>query len=167
MSLLIPVEVIENRILYIRDCKVMLSSTLADLYGVEHRALIQAVQRNRDRFPDDFMFQLTKEEFRLLKSHFVISSWGGIRKMPYAFTEQGIAMLSSVLKSKRAIQVNIQIIRTFTNLRALFSTHKEVLKKLEDLERKYESHDKHIITIFAAIRQLVSPPKSKKYKVGF
>jgi phage regulator Rha-like protein len=167
MSQIIPSEHIENRILLIRNQKVILSSDIANLYGVEHRALMQAVKRNLKRFPDDFMFQLSPEEFRNLKSQSVISSWGGTRKLPYAFTEQGVAMLSSVLHSDRAIEVNIAIMRAFVKLREILSTHKDLVKKLEDLERKYESHDKHIKIVFDAIRQLMAEPKKKKYKVGF
>lgn len=167
MSQLIPVEVIQNKILLIRGQKVMLDRDLAELYQVETFNLNKAVKRNIDRFPEDFMFQLTPEEFKNLIFHYGISSWGGTRKLPYAFTEQGVAMLSSVLRSKRATQVNIAIMRTFVKLRELLSTHKNLAKKLEELERKYESHDKQIKAVFDAIRQLMAPPEKKKYKVGF
>jgi phage regulator Rha-like protein len=167
MTQLIRSELIGERIVLIRGQKVMLSGSIAELYKVEHRALMQAVKRNKDRFPDDFMFQLTQEEFTILKSHFVISNWGGVRKRPYAFTEQGVAMLSSVLKSKRAVQVNIAIIRTFVKLRELLSSNDSLMKKLEGLERKYETHDSHIKMVFDAIRRLMAEPKKKKYKVGF
>ncbi|MBW7886817.1 MAG: ORF6N domain-containing protein [Bacteroidetes bacterium] len=167
MSQLIPSEVIEQRILLIREQKVLLSTTLAELYNVEPRVLMQAVKRNSKRFPGDFRFQLTPEEFNNLKSQFVISKRGGIRKLPYAFTEQGVAMLSSVLHSNRAIEVNIAIMRAFVKLREILSTHKDLVKKLEDLERKFESHDKHIKIVFDALPQLMAEPKKKKYNVGF
>ena len=168
MTRLIPVEVIEKKIYLIRSKKVMLSTDLAALYGVEPRVLVQAVKRNIKRFPEDFMFQLSKEEFTDLKSQIVISSWGGMRRAtPYAFTEQGVAMLSSVLNSERAIQVNIAIMRTFVRLREIISTHKELAHKLAELERKIEKHDEHIQGIFQAIRQLMIPPETKKRKIGF
>ena len=169
MKEIIPHEVIERKIFIIRGQKVMLSPILAELYGVETRALIQAVKRNADRFPEDFMFQLTDEEYKNLKSQIVISSWGGSRRaFPYAFTEQGVSMLSSVLNSKRAIQVNIAIIRTFVRLKQMLSTHKDLAQKLSELERRMEKHDEHIHTIFQAIRQLMNqPPESSNRKIGF
>jgi hypothetical protein len=157
-------EVIENQILLLRGQKVMLSIDLAALYEVEHRTLMQAVRRNRGRFPGDFMFQLTREEFASLKSRFVISSWGGMRKLPYAFTEQGVAMLSSVLKSRRAVQVNIEIMRAFVKLREILSTHKDLARKLEELEKRY---DERFRVVFEAIRQLMQPPEKPKRQVGF
>ena len=145
----VTVEQIESIILVIRGHKVMLSPHLADLYGVETRVLVQAVKRNIDRFPEDFMFQLTDREFANLKSQIVISSWGGSRRAkPYAFTEQGVAMLSSVLRSKRAIEVNIAIMRAFVKLRELLATHKELASKLQDLEQQLKGHDEQIQTIF-------------------
>ena len=169
MKEIIPHEVIERKIFIIRGQKVMLSPILAELYGVETRALIQAVKRNAERFPEDFMFQLTDEEYKNLKSQIVISSWGGSRRaFPYAFTEQGVSMLSSVLNSKRAIQVNIAIIRTFVRLKQMLSTHKDLAQKLSELERRMEKHDEHIHTIFQAIRQLMNqPPEPSKRKIGF
>jgi hypothetical protein len=130
---------------------------------------IQAVKRNRDRFPHDFMFQLRNSEFEILKSQFVISSWGGSRRAnPYAFTEQGVAMLSGILHSKRAVQVNIAIMRAFVKLRRILSAHKELAHKLEELERKIEKHDGEIQAIFEAIRQLMAPPPEKpKPRIGF
>ena len=158
-SNLIPQEIIEQKIYLIRGHKVMLSNHLAELYDVEVRSLIQAVKRNKDRFPDDFMLQLTDAEFQNLKSQIVISSWGGFRRStPYAFTEQGVAMLSSVLRSKRAIQVNIAIMRAFVKLREILSTHKDLAQKLNELEHKIERHDEEITAIFEAIRQLMAPP---------
>jgi phage regulator Rha-like protein len=165
---IIPVELIENKIYLIRKQKVMLSLHLAELYGVEPRTLVQAVKRNIGRFPEDFMFQLTKDEFDNLKSQIVISSWGGLRRAtPYAFTEQGIAMLSSVLKSKRAIDVNILIMRAFVKMRQILSTHKELADKLNKLEDKYEKHDKDIKAIIDAIRQLMAPLEKPARKIGF
>src|SRR4030067_1272202 len=167
-SNLIPQEIIEQKIYLMRRHKVMLSNHLAELYDVEVRSLIQAVKRNKDRFPDDFMLQLTDAEFQNLKSQIVISSWGGFRRStPYAFTEQGVAMLSSVLRSKRGILVNIAIMRAFVKLREILSTHKELAHKLKQLENKIEKHDEEIKVIFDAIRQLMIPPEPKKKKIGF
>ncbi|MEK6678279.1 MAG: ORF6N domain-containing protein [Nitrospirota bacterium] len=161
-------EVIEGKIFMTRGHKVMLSTDLAELYGVEPRVLVQAVKRNTERFPADFMFQLTNQEVISLKSQFVISSWGGSRANPYAFTEQGVAMLSSVLRTKRAVQANIAIMRAFVKLREILSTHKELAYKLAELEGKIERHDEEIKAIFDAIRQLMSPPpEPKKRKIGF
>lgn len=145
----------------------MLDKDLATLYGVTTGNLNKAVSRNIDRFPDDFMTQLTDEEFKNLIFQFGISSWGGTRKLPRAFTEQGIAMLSSVLKSKRAIHVNIAIMRVFVKLKEISSTHKELSGKLTELENKIERHDEEIHTIFEAIRQLMKPPDTNKQKIGF
>src|SRR6266849_9024945 len=128
----IPVERIASRIYQIRDEEVMLDSDLAELYGVETRTLIQAVKRNSDRFPDDFMFQLSREEFQNLRSQIVISSWGGRRYPPYAFTELGVAMLSSVLRSKAAIQVNVAIMRTFVKVREILATHRDLARKVQE-----------------------------------
>ena len=164
---LVPTEIIENRILLIRGQKVMLSFHLATLYDVEPRALIQAIKRNINRFPDDFMFQLSQEEYKILKSQFVISSWGGRRGYPYAFTEQGIAMLSSVLNSERAIQVNIAIMRIFVKLKQMILNHKDLSAKLVELERKIERHDEDIIAIFNAIRQIIKEEGKPKPKIGF
>ena len=148
-----------------RGQKVMFSTHLAELYEVESRALVQAVKRNIERFPGDFMFQLSKTEFKNLKSQIVISSWGGLRRAaPYAFTEQGVAMLSSVLNSRRAVQVNIEIMRAFVRLRQIMSTHKDLARKLEALEKKYDAQFK---VVFDAIRQLMSPPEPGKRKIGF
>ncbi len=167
MKELVPQEIIESKILMIRGHRVMLDRDLAKLYGVETFNLNKAVKRNIDRFPADFMFQLTQEEIKNLIFHFGISSWGGVRKMPYAFTEQGVAMLSSVLHSKRAIHVNIAIMRAFVKLKTIIATHKELAHKLKELELKIEKHDADIGTIFEAIRQLMSPPEPPKRKIGF
>jgi len=168
MKELIPVEMIERKIYLIRGEKVMLSSDLAELYGVETKVLIQAVKRNIERFPKDFMFQLSNKEFSSLRSQIVTSSWGGRRYLPYAFTEQGVAMLSSVLRSKQAVQVNIAIMRAFVKLREILSSNKELALKLAQLELKMEKHDEEIKLIFDAIRQLMTPPlQIKKRKIGF
>jgi hypothetical protein len=135
----IPDELITTRIYLIRNKKVKLDRDLAELYDVETRRLNEQVKRNKVRFPEDFIFQLTKKEFENLKSLFATSSWGGRRKLPLAFTEQGVAMLSGVLHSARAIKVNIQIMRVFTRMCEILSTHKEILKKLDNLERKDEN----------------------------
>ncbi len=148
----IPQEIIEGKILLIRGTKVMLDRDLAMLYGVETKVLNQAVKRNIKRFPGDFMFQLTRHEMDGLRSRIVTSNRGGRRYQPYAFTEQGVAMLSSVLNSERAIEVNIQIMRTFTKLRETISTQKELKSKIEDIEEKVIAHEKQFEIILAVIR---------------
>ena len=145
----------------------MLDKDLALLYDVATRQLTRQVHRNIDRFPEDFMFQLTSDEFRNLKCHFGTSSWGGTRKLPYAFTEHGILMLSSVLRSKRAIQVNIAIMRVFVRFREILYTHKELAHKIAELEKRMEGKDKEIQAIFEAIRRLMFEPKKKDRKIGF
>src|SRR5574337_1177213 len=156
---------IEKRIVLLRGERVMLSTDLAALYGVKPRVLVQAVKRNLDRFPDDFMFQLTREELTNLKSQFVISSWGGLRRAsPYAFTEQGVAMLSSVLRSPRAVQVNIEIMRTFVRLRRMVASNTELARRLRELEKKYDAQFK---TVFDAIRALMTPPDKPRRSIGF
>jgi phage regulator Rha-like protein len=167
MKELIPVEIIEKKIYLIRVHKVMLDSDLAELYGVETKRLNERVRRNLKRFPDDFMFQLTEEEAESLRSHFATlkSGRGKHRKyLPYAFTEQGVAMLSSVLNSDLAIEVNVQIIRTFVKLREMLSTHKDLARKLADMEKKYDAQFKFV---FDAIRQLMKPDEPKKKPIGF
>ena len=166
-SPLIPIEKIESKIFLIRGKRVMLGQALAELYDVETRTLIQAVKRNVDRFPEDFMFNLNEQEYEILRSQIVISSWGGRRHLPYAFTEQGVSMLSSVLNSKRAIQVNIQIMRIFTKLREVIAHNKEIMQKLNQLESRVEKHDSEIQSIFEAIRQLMIPPDKPKKRIGF
>lgn len=164
MSTLI-VTTIEDQIHLIRGPRVMLSPDLALLYEVEPRALIQAVKRNIERFPKDFMFQLNKEETQALK---ISSSWGGARRTtPYAFTEQGIAMLSGVLKSSRAIKVNIIIMRAFVKLRELLSTNKELAYKLTELEHSVGKHDEAIQAIFEAIKQLLHPVPEPREPIGY
>lgn len=145
----------------------MLDRYLAELYNVPTGRLNEQVKRNFKRFPDDFMFQLTNEEFENLISQNATSSWGETRKLPYAFTEQGVAMLSSVLNSERAVQVNIQIIRVYTKMRQLLLTHKDILLKLEQLERRTDSHDENIKLIFEYIRQLVQEKAEPRKRIGF
>jgi hypothetical protein len=143
----------------------MLDADLAALYGIETGALVQAVKRNLDRFPEDFMFQLSEEDFTILKSQSVISSgWGGRRSPPYAFTEQGVAMLSSVLRSPRAVQVNIEIMRAFIRLRQMLASNAELTRRLDTLEKKYDAQFKDI---FVAIRQLMTPVEPKRRPIGF
>jgi hypothetical protein len=166
MSALIPRERIEQTILLIRGHKVMLDMDLAHLYGVTAGRLNEAVKRNEDRFPSDFMFQLTKPEFENLKSQIAISSskWGGRRHAPYAFTEQGVAMLSSVLHSKRAIQVNIAIMRAFVQLREMIASNKGLARRLNELEKKYDGQFR---VVFEAIRELMAEPEPKSCRIGF
>lgn len=165
------VEQIESRILFIRDQKIMLDADLAELYGVELRALNQAVKRNADRFPEDFMFQLTAEEFSALRSQIVTlkTGRGQHRKyLPYAFTEHGALMLGNVLKSERAVEVSLMVVRVFVHLRELVSTHKELSQKLNQLERKVGAHDRAIAELINAIRQLMAPSDPKKKRpIGF
>ena len=162
----VPVERVEQAILLIRNKKVILDRELAKLYGVETRVLNQAVQRNIERFPDDFIFALTREEIMRI-SQIVTSSKIKYSKRVYAFTEQGVAMLSSVLRSPRAIQVNIEIMRAFVRLREMLATHKELARKLTALEQHLRGHDQQIQAIFEAIRQLMTPPEKPRKKIGF
>jgi hypothetical protein len=169
---LISVERIEQAILLVRGHKVMLDSDLAHLYGVGTKVFNQAVRRNNKRFPQDFMFQLTAEEAEALRFQSGMSKpagRGGRRYLPYAFTEQGVAMLSSVLNSDRAIEVNIAIMRAFVRLREILATHKDLARKLEELERKLGEHDEKFHLVFEAIRQLMAPPPpaEKKGRIGF
>jgi len=170
MSDLVPVEMIANKIFLIRGQKVMLDSDLAGLYGVTTFNFNKAVKRNIGRFPEDFMFRLTSEEFKSLRFQIGMSKKGrgGRRYLPYGFTEQGVAMLSGVLNSKRAVQVNIQIMRAFVKLRQMVLTQENMLRKIEALERKFGEHDKKIALIFEALKQLLEPPLPKKTgKIGF
>ena len=158
---------IVSKIYFFRDTKVMLDSDLAELYGVEIKVLNQAVKRNIDRFPDDFMFQLTKDEHEFLRSQFVTLEKGRGRHkkyLPFVFSEHGILMLSSVLNSERAINVNIQIMRTFSNLRQMLSTHEELKKKIETMEKKYDSQFR---MVFDAIKELITEDLKPKRKIGF
>jgi hypothetical protein len=166
---LIPAERIERAILIIRGQKVMLDRDLAELYRVETFNLNKAVKRNLSRFPEDFMFQLSDEEAEALRFQIGMSKptgRGGRRYLPYAFTEQGVAMLSSVLRSERAVQVNIAIMRAFVRLRELLATHKDLARKLDELEKKYDSQFQ---VVFEAIKQLMAPPSEpeKKRRIGF
>ena len=186
-SSLLPLETITHRILLLREQKVLLDADLATLYGVETKVLLQAVKRNLERFPEDFMFQLTNQEFNVLRSQSVTSSsealetlrWGGRRTAPYAFTEQGVAMLSSILSSPQAVQVNIAIMRAFVKLREMAMTHHDLAKQLNALEEKTEAlsmqHDTfarntraQLKQVFDAIRELMTPPEpQKKRPIGF
>lgn len=163
----ISIERIQKSIYLIRGQKVMLDKDLASLYGVETKTLIQAVKRNIERFPGDFMYQLADKEFANLRSQIVTSSWGGRRYLPYAFTEHGVAMLSSVLNSERAVQVNIAVIRAFIKMREMLNTHKELMTRLNELESKVGKHDMEVRTIFKAIHHLMNPPLKKKGTIGF
>jgi len=163
-------ERVINKIYLVRGHKILLDKDLAELYGVTTANLNLAVRRNIDRFPGDFMFRLTIEEFQHLILQFAISkkaSRGGTRYTPYAFTEQGVAMLSSVLKSETAIRVNIQIIRVFTKMRELLFTHKDILLQMEKIEKKLASHDKDIILIFQYLKKLLDPPQLPRKRIGF
>ncbi len=166
MNPIISTEDVQHLIYIIRGQRVMLSTHLADLYGVEPRALIQSVKRNMDRFPADFMFQLTDQEFKNLKSQIVISSWGGLRRAtPYAFTEQGVAMLSSVLKGKQAAQVVIMIMRTFVKIRQMVSLNRALAKRLAAIERTLSGHGADILNIYKIIQDWPQP--TEKGQIGF
>jgi hypothetical protein len=169
MKELIPLETIQNKIYLIRSQKVMLSPHLADLYGIDTKYLNRAVKRNAERFPEDFMFKLNQNEMKELRFHFGTSRWGGIRYLPYAFTEQGVAMLSSVLNSEKAILVNIAIMRAFVKVRQILTANKDLTAKLEELERRVGSHDVKIQAIFEAIKRLTMPVEvqKKKERIGF
>jgi hypothetical protein len=167
-------EEIISKIYFIRDKKIMLDKDLAELYDVTTGNLNKAVKRNLKRFPEDFMFQLTQDEFKNLIFQSGTSSWGGTRKMPYGFTEQGVAMLSGVLNSDRAIEVNIRIIRIFTKLREMLLTHKDILLKMEKVEKnmmqqdgKMKQYEKDIQVIFEALKQLLNPPQEPRKRIGF
>jgi len=163
MAEIISVEIIASKILEIRGKRAMLDSDLAKLYGVKTKVLIQAVKRNIIRFPGDFMYQLTKQEVANLRSQFVTSRWGGKRYLPYVFTQEGVAMLSSVLNSPKAIQVNIHIMRAFVKLRSMILNNEDLRKKIEEMERKY---DKQFSLVFEAIKQLLEPPQ-QTHAIGF
>lgn len=167
MDLAIPDELILSKIYLIRDQKVMLDSDLALLYGVETKRLNEQVKRNADRFPEDFMFQLSLEELDSLKSQFATSSWGGKRKLPYAFTEHGVLMLSGVLNSQTAIQVNIRIMRVYSKLREMVLTHKDILLKLDQLESQTSQNSDDIQVVFSALKQLIDPQHPPRRMIGF
>jgi phage regulator Rha-like protein len=167
MKPIITAETIERKIYLIRGQKVMLDSDLAELYEVPTKVLLQSVRRNIERFPSDFMFQLTNQYVMILRSQIVTlkTGQGKHRKyLPYVFTEQGVAMLSSVLKSERAIEVNIQIMRAFVKLRQLIASNKELAQRLDELEKKYDAQFR---VVFDAIRELMTPPEQDKRKIGF
>lgn len=166
-KIIIPDEIVMNKIYLIRGQKVMLDSDLAELYDVETKQLKRAVRRNNDRFPEDFMFELNSDEFQNLRSQFGTSSWGGVRYPPMAFTEQGVAMLSSVLNSERAILINIHIIRVFTRMRELVLTNKDILLKLEKLEGKVIQQDDDIRLIFKYLKELLTPNSEPLKRIGF
>ncbi len=166
---LVSTEIIENKIFLIRGKKVMMDRDLAILYDIPTKRLKEQVNRNRKRFPDDFMFELTLEEAESSRSQFATLKKGqNVKYRPYAFTEQGVAMLSSVINSDRAIEVNIQIMRVFVNIKEFVLTHHDLAQKIDALERKFEEHDKKFVVVFEAIRRLMAPePESPKRKIGF
>lgn len=167
--LMIPDELVINRIYLIREQKVMLDRDLAELYGVETKRLKEAVRRNINRFPEDFMFEMSSQELEDWRTQFATSNSEkmGLRRPPFCFTEQGVAMLSSVLNSETAIRVNIQIIRVFTKMRELLLTHKDILLQLEKMEKKLTGHDEDIALIFQYLKQLLNPPQPTRKKIGF
>jgi hypothetical protein len=175
---LLPLEAITQRIVVLREQKVLIDSDLAALYGVETRRLNEQVRRNRARFPEDFIFELTPEEFANLKSQFATSSWGGRRKLPMAFTEHGAIMAATVLNTSRAVEVSVYVVRAFVRLRELVGSHRELAKRLDDLEQKTEalamSHDtfsrntrNQLKQVFDALRELMTPPEPPKRPIGF
>ena len=164
VSTFLSQDVIERKIYFIRGKKVMFDKDLAALYGVETRNLNKAVARNLERFPSDFMFQLNEKEFKNLMFQFGTSSWGGTRKKPRVFSDYGILMLSSVLNSHRAIQVNIQIMRTFLKIKEFVLTHKDLQRKMEDMERRYDAQFK---SVFDTIREIIAPKIKPKKPIGF
>jgi len=168
MKDLVPIERIENKIYLIRGQKVMLDKDLAELYKVKTKNLNKAVARNRQRFPVDFMFQLSKEEHDSLRFQIGTLKKGQHSKyLSYAFTENGVAMLSSVLRSERAIFINIQIMRAFTHLRRLISSHKELARKIEELEKKHAKHEIEIATVFKVLKKLMEPTPRPRKRIGF
>ena len=170
MSELVSQNLVEQKIYFLRGKKVMLSEDLAKLYGVQAKVLNQAVRRNIERFPKDFMFQLTTEEMTSLRSQFVTLEMGRGRYskfLSYAFTEQGVAMLSSVLKSKKAIRVNIEIMRAFARLREILAANKDFARRLGELERKFNAHDHQFQAVFDAIKELMKAPEKPKRRIGF
>ena len=166
-TLIIPDELVMNKIYFIRSKKVMIDSDLSILYQVETKRLNEQVNRNIERFPEDFMFQLTNSEFENLKSQIATSSWGGRRTLPYVFTEQGVAMLSGILNSSTAIRVNIKIIRVFIKMRELIMTNKDILLQLEKAEKKLTKHDNDILLIFQYLKKLLTPPQQPRQRIGF
>ena len=165
--LIIPDTVVINKIHFIRGNKVMLDSDLADLYGEETRRLNEQIKRNIERFPSDFMFQLTENEFENLKSQFATSSWGGRRKLPYVFTEHGVLMLSSVLNSKKAISINIQIVRIFTQMREMLLANKDILLELDKINQKVIGQDDRIDMIYDYLKEFIESKKKPRVAIGF
>jgi hypothetical protein len=165
----LPDEIIVNKIYLIREQKVMIDRDLAELYGVETKRLKEAIKRNIERFPEDFMFEMSKEEFENWRTQFATSKSDtmGLRYAPFCFTEQGVTMLSCVLNSKRAIEVNIKIIRVFTRMKEMLLTHKDILLKLEQLERQVVQNSEEIQIIFDALKQLLNPPQKPRRLIGF
>ncbi|MBE5320231.1 ORF6N domain-containing protein [Pedobacter sp. MR2016-19] len=164
---IIPDNIVVNKIYELRSLKVMLDSDLAELYGVETKRLNEQVGRNLDRFPEDFMFQLTDEEWLNLKSQFATSSWGGRRKLPFVFTEHGILMLSSVLNSKQAIQVNIQIVRIFSRIRQFIVDNGELKLEIEEIKKTLNNHDKNIELVFTYLDRLIDKKIGPRKRIGY
>lgn len=168
MSNLVEQDVVARKIFVIRGKKVMLDKDLAELYGVETKVLLQAVRRNKERFPADFMYLLNSQEVAILRSQFVTSRWGGLRYLPYAFTELGVAMLSSVLRSEKAIKINMAIMRAFVRLREILAENKELAHQVKEHGKILKQHGQHITAIYQVIDELVAPPEEKpKRKIGF
>ena len=165
----IPIEIIEKKIYLIRNQRVMLDSDIAELYGVTTKRFNEQVKRNIERFPEDFMFKLTDEEYKILRSQFATSNiiHGGRRYTPYVFTEHGAIMAATILNSSKAVEMSIFVVRAFVKLREITSGNKELAQKLNELEKKYEKHDKDIKAIIDAIRQLMTSPEKTKRKIGF
>lgn len=163
----LPTVPVDNLILEIRGQKVITDADLARLYEVETKRLNEQVKRNMERFPEDFMFQLSEDEFHVLKSHFATSSWGGRRSLPYVFTEHGAIMAASVLNSPRAVEMSVYVVRAFVNLRAHILQYKELSQKVSELEAKLGKHDENIVAIVNALKLLMEPPKPKKKEIGF
>lgn len=169
-NLSLPDDFILTKIYFLRGQKVMIDRDLSELYGIETKRLKESVRRNMERFPNDFMFEMNSEEFENWRSQFASSNFSdrmGLRHPPFCFTEQGVAMLSSVLNSAQAKAVNIRIIRLFTKMREMLSTHKDVLLKLEQLERKSNKNEEDIQLIFEALKQLLNPPQTARKRIGF
>jgi hypothetical protein len=166
-DIVITDELVISKIYQLRGHKVMLDVDLAELYQVDTKRLNEQVRRNIERFPEDFMFQLTEDEWQILRSQFATSSWGGRRYAPFAFTEHGVLMLSSVLSSDRAIQVNIQIMRIYTKLKTVLIDHKDILLKLEKMEHAVNKHDENFEIVFSYLRELINPPNPSESTIGF
>ena len=164
---IIPIEVVSQKILFIRGQKVMLDVDLAELYGVSVKRMNEQIKRNTDRFPIDFMFQLTKDELENLRSQIATSSWGGRRYLPFAFTEHGVAMLASVLKSKRATEMSIFIVRTFIKIREILASNKDLAQKIEELQKEQKAQNRHINSIYTMLEKLISEPIKSAKPIGF